>query len=405
MPSYGDRLLLKWYDESKQCSNKAARKHATRPEFVGALAKAISRAVERRTKGSDPALPSHSKSKGGRAPGLDREGLKALKTMARKSAVRRDFIRPKEEECRRLLTAERARMLVRRGKADDVDLIDMNMFPIDAKTEMKYIDEIWPEKEEVAYKANHRDEVKKEPRNNFSCLAVTDYVFRNTNPCCIETSDHFGIYRDKMGDIQIVRSAAGSGKLMRAEGFSVGHDGSGDAEANAKLPVHASMTMAKRVVALIAEIWDDQLVKPFADGSLVKIYPIDANDPDDILSAECFGALIVHGTPHDVVMHSMYKDIIIPKMCRYRDEAKEMAATVRGQNIFAGAVPSVSCGPSLSSGSKRRRDEPASPVAARSLRSNDNSTAAAADTLRLPLSPSHPPLPAAADTAASNDSA
>jgi hypothetical protein len=388
-PTYGDRVLLKWYDDAGKVANEAARKHVTRPEHLKALAKQITRAVQRRTEGGDAALPSHAKSKGGRTPGLDRPGKKALQNIARRTAVQRNFIRPDEAECKRLIHEERARMLVRLGKASAVDLIDMNAFPIDAKTEMKYIMEIWPEKEEVAYKSAHRDEVKREIRNNISCCAVTDFVFRNTNPCCIETSDHFAVYRDATGALQSVRSAAGSGEAMRKEGWSVGHGGSGDGAASCKLPVHGSMTMAKQIVALIAEIWDDQLVKPFPDGSLVKIYPIDATDPKDILSAECFGALIVHGTPHDVVMHSMYKDIIIPKMCRIRDAAKEMAATVRSQHIFAGAVPSVSVGAASVSAGSKRAAVPSTPVAARSLRAaatdaNDRPTASP---LLLPTSP------------------
>jgi hypothetical protein len=373
---FGDKVLEReWEAAGKNC-NEAARRllkqegddcdDPSDKDFIKRLArmaKEVSRAVERMKEGSSIAHVKavKDKSRNGRLPALDIIAINNLKDLAWRTAQQRLFIRPTEAECKNLIRQERAAMLVRRRKASRIDLLDMNLYPISAETEMSYINSIWPEDEEARHISGHRDKVKREIRNNISCCAVAGYVFSHTNPDCIETSDHFAVYRDSNGDIQIVRSAAGSGQMMRDSGFSVGFDGakkkkrkrnkdktggdgSASTDANVKLPIHASFTMSKKVVALIAEIWDDQVVKPFDDGSVVKIFPIDATDPDDALSAECYTAHIVYGTPHEVVMHAMYKDIIIPKMVRIREKAKAMAEKLRGQVPFSGAVPSVSVG-------------------------------------------------------------
>jgi hypothetical protein len=389
-PKVGERTLLKWYDEAKSNANEAARKHATKNEYVAALAKEITRAVQRRQSGEEPAI---KKSKGGRTPSLDLVGLRALKAIAKQTAVERRFVQPKIEECKKMLHDERRRMLVRLRRASSAELVDMKLFPIDEKTEMKWINSIWPEEEKANYVAEHRDAVKKEIRNNIACCAVTDFVFSSTNPDCICTSDHFAVYRDSSGEIQVVRMAAGTGKEMRKEGWSVGHGGSNEAAANVKLPVHASMTMSKKVVSLISEVWDDQLVEPFEDGSLVKIFPLDATD-NDPLSAECYTALIVHGTPHEVVMWHMYKDVIMPRMKRIRDKAVEMARQLRCDDSIAVESISAHRSASRSASNAAATAAPATPNPA--ARSFNSVPSAAPNAIRLPPSPGPGLVPASA---------
>jgi len=185
------------------------------------LAKKVSRAVDRMKQGASIAHVKavKNKSRNGRLPALDIIAITNLKDLAWRTAVQRLFIRPTEAECKILIQQERAAMLVRRGKASRIDLVDMNLYPISPETEMSYINSIWPEDEEARHISGHRDKVKREIRNNISCCAVAGYVFEHTNPDCIETSDHFAVYRDANGDIQIVRSAAGSGQMMRDSGF------------------------------------------------------------------------------------------------------------------------------------------------------------------------------------------
>jgi hypothetical protein len=364
---FGDRVLArKWKEAGKNCNEAARRllKEDATDNEINAFAKEVSRAVDRMKKGTSVEHVNAVKnsSRLGRLPALDIEGIKRLKALAWRTAQQRSFIRPTETECKEHIKTERAHMMVRRGMASRFDLVDMNLYPIAPSVEMSYLKSIWPEDEKARHVSSHREQVKREIRNNISCCAVAGYVFDHTNPDCIETSNHFAVYRDTAGDYQVVRSAAGSGQMMRDSGFSVGFDGqaekkkrrgkkdktggdgSASSDANVKLPAHASFTMSKKVVALIAEIWDDQVVQPFEDGSVVKIFPIDATDPADPLTAECYAAHIVHGTPHEVVMHTMYKDIIIPKMVKIREQAKAMAETLRGQAVFGGAVGSVSVG-------------------------------------------------------------
>lgn len=138
---------------------------------------------------------------------------------------------------------------------------------------------------------------------------------------------------------------------MQEQSLSAGHSDKGAEGASVTMPLHATMTKALQMVALVGEVWDDQILKH--DGKPVKIYALDPTDPHDMLTAVCFSAVIAHGTPHEVVMHKIYKDILIPKMVRIRAAAKAARAASVNHNC---QVKSVSVAASLSAGSKRGRD-------------------------------------------------
>ncbi len=169
-----------------------------------------------------------------------------------------------------------------------------------------YVDEIWPAKAKAGYIAARREEVKREIRNNVSCAAVGGYVFSHTNPACCATSDHFACRKMADGQIQVIRMADGSQVMMQEQSLSAGHNQQGASGASVTMPLHATMTKSLQMVALVGEVWDDQILQK--DGQPIKIYALDATDPTDMLTGVCFSAIIAHGTPHELVMHKIYKD-------------------------------------------------------------------------------------------------
>ncbi len=151
---FGDKILEReWKAAGKNC-NEAARRLLKEEgdddpsdKEIKRMAKEVSRAVERMQQGSSIAHVQavKDKSRNGRLPALDIIAINNLKDLAWRTAVQRVFIRPTEAECKILIQQERAAMLVRRGKASRIDLLDMNLYPISAETEMSYINSIWPE--------------------------------------------------------------------------------------------------------------------------------------------------------------------------------------------------------------------------------------------------------------------
>ncbi len=246
-------------------------------------------------------------------------------------------------------------MLVRLGFEVSEDLINMRdpRYQVSQETLDNYVNEIWPKKEKAGYIAARREEVKREIRNNISVAAVGGFTFSHTNPACCATSDHFACRKMADGQIQVIRTAEGSKDSMQEQSLSAGHSDKGAGGASVTMPIHATMTKALQMVALVGEVWDDQILKH--DGKPVKIYALDPTDPQDMLTAVCFSAVIAHGTPHEVVMHKIYKDILVPKMVRIRKAAREARLAAAVHNC---QVRSVSVAASLSAGSRRGRVEP-----------------------------------------------
>jgi hypothetical protein len=112
---------------------------------------------------------------------------------------------------------------------------------------------------------------------------------------------------DKNNIIQITVAAEGSQASMKKQGLSIGHrqDTEVDSEGNVKMPCHCSMTMSGQTIAVIAEIWDDQIQVSDEDDVKVKIYALDGQDPSDFLSATSFSCYIAFGTPDELVMWEM----------------------------------------------------------------------------------------------------
>jgi hypothetical protein len=139
-----------------------------------------------------------------------------------------------------------------------------------------------------------------------------------------------------------------------------------------KLPICCSMTMSGKVVACVAEVWDDQLVAG-ADGRAVTILGLDPTDATDFLSAKTYAAYIAHGTPHDVVMYEMYTKVIIPRATIIKDRAKALAELQRsGQQHGAFApAPSVVRAFEGSPSTSSRRSRASTQSSSRSLPSPD----------------------------------
>jgi hypothetical protein len=348
---FGDAVVYREYIKHfKNASSTAHFFNKGRPNVYPSR-KQVTAAVERHLAGTSAAFWTNAHRKpGGRPPILDHIAKENLKALSRQSAQRRDFIRPVPEECHKEILEERKRMLVRLGFEDRVDLINMldPKYTVSQKTLDTLTDQIWPKKERAGYVAERREEVKREIRNAVSCAAVAGFTFQHTNPVCCATSDHFAVRRNANGEIQVIRVADGSQELMKEQSLSAGHNQTTQG-ASVTMPVHATMTKALQMVALVGEVWDDQLQK--SEGEPVKIYALDATDPKDLLTAVCFSAIIAHGTPHEVVMHKIYKDILIPKMVRIRDAAKSLRTAQ-----CSGEIKSVSVASVVSSCSKRARD-------------------------------------------------
>jgi hypothetical protein len=377
----GDAVIYKRYVELKQVASHTAKYFNKGQNNVYPSRKQVDAAVKRHLDGTSASYWTNAHRKpGGRPPILDNIAKDNLKGQARQSMIRRDFIRPTPELCAIDIEKERKKMLVRLGFETREDLINMldPKYSVSQKTVDKLIDEIWPKKEKSSYIAERREEVKREIRNNISCAAVAGFTFSHTNPACCATSDHFAVRRNANGEIQVIRVADGSQQLMKEQGLSAGH-GVSSQGASVTMPIHATMTKALQMVALVGEVWDDQLLKH--DGEPVKIYALDATNPEDMLTAVCFSAVIAHGTPHELVMHKIYKDILIPKMVRIRDAAKALRSTQGAVQI-----KSVSVAASASSGNKRGRD--ANLSQSRSIRTRDTSpTSTQGQPVLLPSSP------------------
>jgi len=389
----GDAVIYRQYLKDGEIAKKTATFFNRGQANVYPSRKQVAAAVARHLAGTSAAYWTkvHRK-KGGRPPILDCIAKDNLKAEARASARRRDFLRPTPEQCINSIHEERKRMLVRLGFEDSEDLINMldSKYDVSQKTLDALVNEIWPSKEKAGYIAARREEVKREIRNNISCAAVAGFTFSHTNPACCATSDHFAVRRNGFGEIQVIRTADGSQELMKEQGFSAGHN-QGSQGASVTMPIHATMTKALQMVALVGEVWDDQLQRH--EGEAVKLYALDATDPQDMLTAVCFSAVIAHGTPHEVVMHKIYKDILIPKMVRIRDAAKALRASAR-QGVQVKSVSVASARASASSSSKRGRDAAdtsaaAGPAAERSVhaRAGSPSPSSSANALRLPPSP------------------
>jgi hypothetical protein len=112
------------------------------------------------------------------------------------------------------------------------------------------------------------------------------------------------------------------------------------------------------------------------------IYALDPTDPSDMLSATCFQAVVAHGTAHEIVMHKIYKNILIPKMVRIREQAKAMRASKRFE------VPSVSVAGSKGGASAAALSSQSLGSPSRSLRVLADSTVEVA-TAATPHSNSH----------------
>jgi hypothetical protein len=404
---YGDKVVYERYVLCQSNACKTAKFFGKGRPNAYPSRKQVAAAVERHLAGTSAAYWTASKQKGGRPPILDHIARDNLKRMARQSQIRRDFIRPIPLECEALILEERKRMLVRLGFEAREDLINMRdpRYQVSQQTLDNYVDEIWPKKEKAGYIAARREEVKREIRNNISCAAVGGYVFSHTNPACCATSDHFACRKMADGQIQVIRTAEGSKDSMQEQSLSAGHHDKGSGGASVTMPLHATMTKALQMVALVGEVWDDQILKH--EGEPVKIYALDATDPHDMLTAVCFSAVIAHGTPHEVVMHKIYKDILIPKMVRIRNAAKaaRLAAVTSSNHC---QVKSVSVAASVSAGSRRGREEAITRTPSRantsdrSVRSRHPSPSAAASALLVSPTPGSRELQALAPTVSSN---
>jgi hypothetical protein len=382
---FGDKVVYDQFIKCKGNASKTSKFFTKGKPNVYPSRKQVNTAVERHLADTSAEYWTASKQKGGRPPILDHIAKDNLKGMARQSAQRRDFIRPLQAACEDLIHQERKKMLVRLGFETREDLINMRdpRYQVSQQTLDNYVNEIWPKKEKAGYIAARREEVKREMRNNISCAAVGGFVFSHTNPACCATSDHFAVRKMADGQIQVIRTAAGSKDSMQEQSLSAGHNDKGAEGASVTMPLHATMTKALQMVALVGEVWDDQILKH--DGQPVKIYALDATDPQDMLTAVCFSAVIAHGTPHEVVMHKIYKDILIPKMVRIRSAAKAASLASANHNC---QVKSVSVAASLSAGSRRGRDAGnAANMSDRSVRQRPSSPSAAASAILLPSTP------------------
>ena len=371
-PIAGDRAIYQKFQALGNCATKTA-KYFNKGENVYPSRKQVAAAVERHEQGTsaDYWIKRHQKP-GGRPPLLDHIALDNLKGLARRTTIARKFVRPLEVQCDVIIETERKQMLMRLGFESAVDLINMRDYPISEKTLLHYKDIIWPKKESAGYVAEHRDIVKAEIRNMISCAAVGGYIFDTHNPACVCTSDHFAVRRNPNGDVQIIRTTAESQQLMREQNLQAGHDGGrGGAAVGASVtvPVHATMVKDFKLVAIVSEIWDDQMTAG-TDNKPVKIYALDALDPKDLLSATCFSAIIAHGTPHSLVMHKIYKDVLLPKMVRIRDATRALREALKAKSSFEVPSVSVATKAGCSAGSKRNSAaaNSGSGAAARSIR-------------------------------------
>ena len=392
---FGDKVIYDRYIRLRENACDTALFFNKGAPNVYPSRKQVAAAVARHLKGPGVSAAywgEAQKKKGGRPPILDHIAKDNLKGLARQSAQRRDFIRPTPVDCEALIHAERRKMLVRLEFEHDEALINMRdpKYKVSQQTLDNYINEIWPKKEKSSYIAERREEVKREMRNNISCAAVGGYVFSHTNPACCATSDHFACRKMADGTYQVIRTAEGSQDLMREQSLSAGHSNQGVGGAAVTMPIHATMTKALQMVALVGEVWDDQILKH--DDQPVKIYALDATDPQDMLTAVCFSAVIAHGTPHEVVMWKIMKDILIPKMVRIRKAAQ--AARLASGNQHRHQVRSVSVAASVSVGSRRERDAasvttpPRANLSGRSVRSRAASPSSSANAVLLPSTPS-----------------
>jgi hypothetical protein len=282
----GDKVV---YDQYIKCNHNASSTSFffTKGQNVYPSRKQVDAAVKRHEAGTSAAYWTATKQKGGRPPILDHIAKDNLKGLARQSQQRRDFIRPLQPACEEFIHAERKRMLVRLGFESREDLINMRdpRYHVSQQTLDNYVNEIWPKKEKANYIAARREEVKREIRNNISCAAVGGFVFSHTNPACCATSDHFACRKMADGQIQVIRTADGSKESMQEQSLSAGHSDKGAGGASVTMPLHATMTKALQMVALVGEVWDDQILKH--DGQPVKIYALDPTDPQDMLTAVC----------------------------------------------------------------------------------------------------------------------
>lgn len=282
----------------------------------------------------------------GRTPMMDVKALYNLKRRAEQEKRELHIIRPNLLECKRLILVERKKMLVRLKKVEHVDLCDETLrnYPMDEKTELKYINIIWPEKNKSRGAAENREAKKWEIRNFISCAAVAGSVFDTTNPDCIITNDAFAVYLDENGKMEMTYAAEGSSQVMHEQHLSIGTKNK-KFVAKAKLPVFGSIAMSGWLISLIAEVWDASL-HAAADGSgRVVINGLDPTDPTDFLSATTFECRIAHGTPHEYVMYEMYSKVIIPKSVRHKQNVMSEATLARSSAATFALAKSASLPP------------------------------------------------------------
>ena len=282
---------------------------------------------------------------GGRMPALDEIGMQFLKDEAERLRQMNAIIRPGQLECYDKIRQQRLLMCVRRRLATSVDVLDAQKYELTDRTMRNLAQIIWPEQRFVKTGTLRREAAKAEPRNAISCAVVGGSVFDRTHPDCILTVDHMAVYIDSKSQMQLVFAAAGSGKDMRSQQLSMAAgpdsvpggaaaaaadavDGGEGPEGDCKMPIMCAMTMSGKVVASLAEIWDDQLHAD-PDGKRVKIYAVDPSVPGVFLSATTYSVYIAHGTPHDLVMFEVYSKVVIPKGHIIRTRAQELAAAQR----------------------------------------------------------------------------
>ena len=386
----GDRVIYEEYLRQKKDSSATAKAlELANPVNTSCPSrKQVAAAVQRMLNNTSAEYwTKKKKASSGRLPVLDDTGLQILRDEARAAKEENRIIRLSKPDAHAAIMRERLLMMVRLGRESSLETFDPKKYAVCERKLDEYVDKIWPEQRKSKPVTDAREKAKAEPRNAISCAAVAGSVFERTNPDCILTSDHMACFIDKNSTMQITVAAEGSQASMRKQGLSIGYqqDPDLDDEGNVKLPCHCSMMMSGKRVAVIAEIWDDQ-ISVSDDGSKVCIYALDGDNPNDFYSATCFSCYIAFGTPHELVMYEMYTKVIIPKAARMRDMAKALAGQ-RDRGRAFDSAPSVVPVHTASASAKRHC---ASQVLPHSVKGSSVKAKVTAATSREPSDSSEP---------------